>query len=240
MNYQTCSFSHNGGQKNNDDFCLEGGSLWMIANGAGRAGTGQSAAAAALTLFLSEWKSGGSPSDGPSLQKILRAVGGRLAAPPEPSSGAWLAGVSMAAVAAAGPSVRFFSVGNTRAYYFREGRLLDRTEDDSVPGALCAAGLLPYEEIRRHPGRRLLLRSLEADGPRRGEIPVLSERAVPGDAFLLCTDGFWEQIYETEMEIDLSKSADPKQWMTYMVKRLLLKKKTGKTDCFSVTCGWIA
>ena len=41
------------------------------------------------------------------------------------------------------------------------------------------------------------------------------------DAFLLCTDGFWEYVLETEMETDLATSHSPDQWLEQMVRRLL-------------------
>ena len=236
MKIQTYSYSNNGGKKNNDDFCLGGDTLWLTANGAGRNGTGRSVSAAALSLFFSAWKENGSPTEEKALQRIVNAVGDRLSAQPDQASGAYQAGISMAAVVAAGPTFRFFSVGNTRAYFFKDGRIRDHTEDDSVSGALCAAGFLPFEDIRTHSGRRLLLRSMEATGGLQDGVVIRSAAAAPGDAFLLCTDGFWEQVYEMEMEIDLSKSADPKQWMHYMAKRILLKKKTETCDCFSATC----
>ena len=39
-------------------------------------------------------------------------------------------------------------------------------------------------------------------------------------AFLLCTDGFWEYVLETEMMVDLAKSRRPGEWLDYMVSRL--------------------
>ena len=42
-----------------------------------------------------------------------------------------------------------------------------------------------------------------------------------GDAFLLCTDGFWEYILENEMEELLSNSDSTAQWLQQMEKLLL-------------------
>jgi hypothetical protein len=42
----------------------------------------------------------------------------------------------------------------------------------------------------------------------------------PGDAFLLCSDGFWENIYETEMELDFAKSRQPSEWLSLLEIRL--------------------
>ena len=42
-----------------------------------------------------------------------------------------------------------------------------------------------------------------------------------GDAFLICSDGFWEYVCETEMEADLLKSDSAEVWLKYMLKRHL-------------------
>jgi serine/threonine protein phosphatase PrpC len=51
-------------------------------------------------------------------------------------------------------------------------------------------------------------------------------------AFLLCTDGFWEYVLEEEMEIDLTKSNTPSEWISFMTQRLA-KKVNGKNDNFT-------
>jgi hypothetical protein len=37
---------------------------------------------------------------------------------------------------------------------------------------------------------------------------------------LLCTDGFWENVFEVEMELDLAKSRGPSDWLSHMQNRL--------------------
>ena len=39
-------------------------------------------------------------------------------------------------------------------------------------------------------------------------------------AFLLCTDGFWEYVYETEMEEELRAAVSAKDWLERMKHRL--------------------
>ena len=111
-------------------------------------------------------------------------------------------------------------VGDTRLYHFRAGRIFQHTKDHSMPQKLVDAGEITPSEIRHHDDRSRLLRALGEDQPVRASVisePVSIGR---GDAFLLCTDGFWENVIETEMEIDLSKSASPKEWLKYMEDRL--------------------
>ena len=54
-----------------------------------------------------------------------------------------------------------------------------------------------------------------------------------GDAFLLCTDGFWEYVYQEEMLVDWLKSAAPEQWAEGMLLRHIRRAPPGN-DNFSV------
>ena len=47
------------------------------------------------------------------------------------------------------------------------------------------------------------------------------------EAFLLCTDGFWEWIEEKEMLSTLKRAQSPGKWLRLMEKELL-KNGTGK------------
>lgn len=59
-----------------------------------------------------------------------------------------------------------------------------------------------------------------------------------GDAFLICSDGFWEYVYETEMEADLLKSDSTEVWLKYMLKRHILRAEN-KGDNYTAICGII-
>ena len=49
------------------------------------------------------------------------------------------------------------------------------------------------------------------------EAPTDVER---GDAFLICSDGFWEYVNEDDMEDALALSASPKEWVEKMLVSL--------------------
>ena len=57
-----------------------------------------------------------------------------------------------------------------------------------------------------------------------------------GDAFLLCSDGFWEFVLEKEMEEDLFRSKDTKEWMERMLKRQV-ERARDQDDNYTVVCG---
>ncbi|MDR0490830.1 MAG: protein phosphatase 2C domain-containing protein [Oscillospiraceae bacterium] len=107
-------------------------------------------------------------------------------------------------------------VGDSRIYYFHKGKFRNRTLDHSVPQMLAISGAISDSEISHHPDRNKLFRALgdEWDNPR---YEISKERRLSkGDAFLLCSDGFWEHIPEHMMIEKLrgSKSAD--EWLSAM------------------------
>ena len=55
---------------------------------------------------------------------------------------------------------------------------------------------------------------------------------IPGDAFLLCSDGFWEFVYNEEMQADLLKAETPVQWVRLMLLRHIRRTPPGN-DNFS-------
>ena len=41
-----------------------------------------------------------------------------------------------------------------------------------------------------------------------------------GDAFVLCTDGFWEYVYEDDIEKSFAKTKSPKEWLEKLLESL--------------------
>lgn len=107
-------------------------------------------------------------------------------------------------------------IGDSRLYAFEHGKVKLRTLDHSVPQMLVLSREISEKDIRGHPDRNRLLRVLgAAEEPPRFE---LSEVQLTGQiqAFLLCSDGFWEFITEKEMGKMLKKSRTPTEWLRQM------------------------
>lgn len=115
-----------------------------------------------------------------------------------------------------GDTVEWGHVGDSRLYHFKDGALAERTLDHSVPQMLVAAGEIDEAEIRHHPDRNRLLRVMGSEWER----PQYQLRAPlsvhGGEAFLLCSDGFWENVTEAEMETCLRKAHDVRSWLCAM------------------------
>ncbi|MGN0373751.1 MAG: PP2C family protein-serine/threonine phosphatase [Enterocloster sp.] len=130
-------------------------------------------------------------------------------------------------------------VGDSRLYHFYKNKMIERTADHSVPQLLVMTGEIKEKQIRHHPDRNRLLRVMGAskETPRfeTGEKTAL--RA--GDAFLMCTDGFWELIEEKKMEACLKKASDPQEWLSLM-KSIVLKNGAGTDmDNYSAIAVWV-
>ena len=118
---------------------------------------------------------------------------------------------------------RWMHVGDTRVYHFRGGVLQTQTMDHSVSQMAVLMGEITPREIRFHEDRNRVLRALGGDNAK----PELSHTVMltgGEDVFLLCTDGFWEYVYEEEMEALLRRASSPQQWLDEM--QTLLRART--------------
>lgn len=124
-------------------------------------------------------------------------------------------------------TVQWGHIGDSRLYYFKNRKLIQRTLDHSVPQMLVAAGEIKEGQIRGHADRNRLLRVMgtEWESPRY-QLAECRERTA-NETFLLCTDGFWEWILEKEMQVLLKKSKTPGEWLKKM-EREIQKNGHGK------------
>lgn len=130
-------------------------------------------------------------------------------------------------------------VGDTRSYYFKKSKLVSRTKDHSVPQMMVSMGEIRERDIRHHVDRNRLLRvmGIEWSKPQY----VLSKEVKPGhgQAFLLCTDGFWEYIEDKDMEKCLKKAADVQGWLDAMNTVVRQNGKDRDMDNYTALAVWI-
>lgn len=88
--------------------------------------------------------------------------------------------------------------GDSRAYLYRNGHLKQLTRDHSQVEELLAHDLISPEEAENHPLANVITRAVGA----HDEL-VLDEivgQIQPGDTFLLCSDGLYNEISFSEIE----------------------------------------
>ena len=135
-----------------------------------------------------------------------------------------------AALAVEGDCAFWAHVGDSRLYHFSEGQLVFATRDHSVTYMKYLGGEISYMDVYHDDDRSSLLRVLGKPvcQPETGQA-----RLEPGDAFLLCSDGFWEFVYQEEIQADLLKAETPRQWTQQMLLRQIRRTPPGN-DNFSV------
>lgn len=102
-------------------------------------------------------------------------------------------------------------VGDSRAYRLRGREIRQVSEDHSMVAEMVREGLLTEKEARQHPYRNIITRALGT--AETIEVDVVEMEKVPGDIYLLCSDGLSEYVLEKRMlEIvrrnTLEKAAD--------------------------------
>ena len=109
------------------------------------------------------------------------------------------------------------NIGDCRVYLLREKLLYEITADHSEAYTLYEAGEIRYPKIRTNKNRYNLTRML---GRNYNMEPDSSQPEIikKGDAFLVCTDGFWENIHERQVEKTLKKSKSAQDWLDRMMK----------------------
>ena len=114
-------------------------------------------------------------------------------------------------------------IGDTRAYLMRGGKLIFQTRDHSLARAAVDLGQIPLSGIRDHKDQNKLTRVLGSDYYIAPDCEIIAEPLLPGDGFIICTDGFWEYVYDEEMEADFAASATPSEALERMEARLLVR-----------------
>ncbi len=98
------------------------------------------------------------------------------------------------------------NVGDSRTYLYRAGKLNQVTDDHSYVGQLVREGLLEPEEIFDHEQRNVITRAL---GNRPAvQADLNSWELEAGDRLMLCSDGVWEMIRDTQEMADMLQAEE--------------------------------
>ena len=93
-------------------------------------------------------------------------------------------------------------VGDSRVYLFRQGQLKQVTKDHSLVQEQLEQGLISTIEARKHSLRHLILRAVGINDSLA--VDFIKGKAVPGDIFLLCSDGLSDMIDDSLIQQALS------------------------------------
>ena len=118
-------------------------------------------------------------------------------------------------------SILYGNIGNTRFYHIRGGYIVSQSRDDTIAQLLVDEEALNISDMRFHRQRNDLLQAIGDFGKIKPNIIKKPVELMEKDVFCLTTVGFWENIDEHDMENDLSRFEDKKQWLNSLEKRIL-------------------
>jgi serine/threonine protein phosphatase PrpC len=129
-------------------------------------------------------------------------------------------------------------IGDSRLYRFRYGATELLTVDDSVVQQMLQGGLLTLEQARHHPAKNQLIAAVGMEDEVEPHTPPEAVALEDGDAYLLCTDGWWGVLSEGELGGTLSVAETPQQWLQAM-SVLITARGEARQDNFSAIAVWV-
>lgn len=237
--------SDRGGRKYNEDACGHWHSgrhlCCVLADGAGGHGGGDIASRLAVQELIARFSQ--QPSErAAELERLLRVTNDVLISEREPGTAKqdMHSTVVCLVVDFVQHTAHWAHSGDSRMYWFRDGRVLDRTRDHSLVQGLVDSGVLTLEQIRTHP-KRSELRSALGLAPEMLEVSAreAAQEVQAGDVFLLCTDGLWEYLDDAVLESTLAAAPNPGAWIGELATavRAAAAHKTSH-DNFSALTVW--
>jgi len=242
MKLDAHSYTNKGGRAKNEDSLnivrREENGVFILADGLGGHQGGDLASQTAVRVLTEHLHALRKPDPERMRKAFLSANGAILDAQNEPGC----KGMKSTAVALhlCGDQALWGHVGDSRLYCFSDRELAWVTKDQSVTYAKYLAGDIPYAQIRADEDRSSLLGALGNSARCAPKIADAPQTVKAGDAFLLCSDGFWEYVDDEEMLIDLLKSETAKEWADLMLLRHIARAKPNNDNFSLITLciGW--
>lgn len=217
----------------------DGAYCFVLADGLGGHGNGDQAsqlvAGCAADIFLEEGESPG------FLGRAFYEGQRQLLQEQRRSDGVAGMKTTMVLLTVGGSEIRWGHIGDSRLYYFKRNRLKKRTLDHSVPQMLANARQIRESEIRHHPDRSHLMHVMGAawEGQPFELADPIPVKCWGRQAFLLCSDGFWELIEEAQMERLLKGARTVQEWMDGMAGAVMQNGAELEKDNLSAIAIWV-
>jgi PPM family protein phosphatase len=176
--------------------------LFAIADGMGGHVAGEIASWTAIEALRAAVANGRPVDD--AITQANEAVIERSAGDPKLSG----MGTTMTAVVVSdGNRLLVGHVGDSRAYFMRDGTLQQLTDDHSLVADLVREGRLTVEQAESHPQRAIVTRALGVDAD--VDVDLYPVDVVAGDRVIICSDGLTDMVRERDIERIARSVPDP-------------------------------
>ena len=190
----------------NQDSMHAGDGLYLVADGMG----GQPAGDVASKLAIAELSTLAEqqPITAAAIEAGIRRANDRLLAEGRQDPHRYGMGTTLTGLAACdGDRWAVVNVGDSRVYRYADGALSQLTVDHSAVQQLVDAGLLAPRDALHHPRRNVVTRSLGTEPPPVADIELRDP--VPGERFLVCSDGLTNELSDAEIATLLQQNRGP-------------------------------
>lgn len=217
-------------RSNNQDSGYAGPHLLVVADGMGGHAGGDVASSTAIgaLVHLDDESVVGGELSGQILRGLRRANSAlteMAAARPELQG----MGTTVTALLRGRNKILLAHIGDSRAYLLRGGEFEQITHDHSFVQTLIDEGRITEEEAESHPQRSLVTRVLT--GQREDDPDLALREGLPGDRFLICSDGLSGFVARDTIRDVLASGATPAQAADRLVE---LSLKAGAPDNVTV------
>jgi PPM family protein phosphatase len=224
LRFETAEVSLLGDREENQDRAVAhhmGGSvLLVVADGMGGHAGGALAAETAVAS-LRESFAGRAPEEdsGQFLRTAMAAAHDAVVAVGEEIGIGSRPRATCAACVIRDREVTWAHVGDSRVYIIRAGAIVTRTRDHTPIENLLQDGLISEDEVAGHPMRHYVEYCLGG----LAERPVIAVAEplalVAGDVVLLCSDGLWSGLMESEIAAGPDAEQSLEDWLTRLASR---------------------
>ena len=198
MNPETAQVTRQGNRDENQDrvriVAAEPRVLLTVADGMGGHAGGALAAQTAVETLVRTFQNDAAPDPAEFLRRSIAdahhavvALGAYLDPEVRPRT-------TITACLVTASMVRWAHVGDSRVYFIRDRKVLERTRDHSAVEILAQQGLLEDVDLASHPLHNFVDQCLGG----KSELPTITisdpRPLLAGDVVLLCSDGFWSPL----------------------------------------------
>lgn len=186
---------------NEDTYYADGDlGLWLVADGMGGHEYGEVASALARETIVREIR------DGTPLAQAIRIADEEIIGTSRRRNDALPMGTTVVVARVRNDRFEVAWVGDSRIYLWRDGQLMQLSQDHSYVQELIANGALTHEQARNHPHRNVVTQALGVTDPRNLNVETITGELRPGMQLLLCSDGLTEEVDDPAIGRVLARS----------------------------------